>query len=120
MAYWFTQCTAQLASYCIIIIQRSFTLPRWSSRRACSGSDLGRVVALSGRGAAAMVVDTGGDLGGARHRVAVDTPVELDDGGLGGHGGEAVLRGAPFTLEQDQETPVELRKGGDISWEGEI
>lgn len=67
-----------------------------------------------------MVGGAGGELGRDGYVVTVAPAVELDDGGLGGHGGEAVLRGAPFTLEQDQETPVELRKGGDISWEGEI
>lgn len=45
---------------------------------------------LGGRGAATLV--GGGDLGGAGYRVAVDSAVQLDYGGLGGHGGVAVLR----------------------------
>lgn len=66
---------------------------------------------LGGRGAAAMVLDTRGDPGGACHRVAVDTAAKLDGGGLGGHGGLAVLHGGPVAPDQDQETPVELRGG---------
>lgn len=62
-------------------------------------------------GAAAMVLDTRGDPSGARHRVAVHAAAKLDGGGLGGHGGLAVLRGGPFTPDQDEETPVELRGG---------
>lgn len=67
-----------------------------------------------------MVVGAGGELGCDGYVVTVAPAVELDDGGLGGHRGDAVLRTGPLAVEQDQETPVELRKGGDISWEGEI
>lgn len=47
---------------------------------------------LGGRGAAALVEGVRGHLGSAGHRVAVDSAVQLDYGGLGGHGGVAVLR----------------------------
>lgn len=43
-------------------------------------------------GAAALVESVCGNLGGAGHRVAVDPAVQLDHGGLGGHGDVAVLR----------------------------
>ncbi len=38
-----------------------------------------------------MVVDAGGDVSGAGNSVTVDSTVELDDCGLGGHGGMTVL-----------------------------
>lgn len=37
-------------------------------------------------------------------------PVQLDHGGLGGHGGLYILRQWVFTVEQDQEAAVELTK----------
>lgn len=49
-----------------------------------------------------------GDLHGAGHRVAVNPAVELYDRGLGGRWG--VLRRRAFTVKQDQETSVELRR----------
>lgn len=63
---------------------------------------------LGGRGAA-LVEGVGGDLGGAGHRVAVDSAVELDHCGFGGHGDVAVLRRPVIAVKQNQETPVELR-----------
>lgn len=53
------------------------------------GGDLWRVGPLCGRSAA--VVDAGGDVSGAGNSVTVDSTVELDDCGLGGHGGMTVL-----------------------------
>lgn len=47
---------------------------------------------LGDRGAATLVESVSGDLGGAGHRVAVDSAVQLDYRGLGGHRGVAVLR----------------------------
>lgn len=47
---------------------------------------------LGGWGAAALVQSVGGDLGGAGHRVAVDSAVQLNNRGLGGHRGVAVVR----------------------------
>lgn len=55
-----------------------------------------------------MVVDAGGDVSGAGNSVTVDSTVELDDCGLGGHRGMTVLHQTPLTAEQDAETPVEL------------
>lgn len=55
-----------------------------------------------------MVVDVGGDLSGAGNSVTVDSTVELDYCGLGGHGGMTVLHQAPLTAEHDAEAPVEL------------
>ncbi len=46
---------------------------------------------LGGWDAAALVESVGGDLGGAGNRVAVDSAVELNYGGLGGHRGVTVL-----------------------------
>lgn len=40
---------------------------------------------LGGRGAAALVEGVRGHLGGAGHRVAVDSAVQLNNSGLGGH-----------------------------------
>lgn len=40
---------------------------------------------LASRGAAALVEGVSGELGGASHRVAVDSAVKLDYCGLGGH-----------------------------------
>lgn len=65
---------------------------------------------LGGRGAAALVERFGGDLGGADHRVAVDSAVQMDCRGLGGYGGAAVLRCPVMAVKQNQETLVELRK----------
>lgn len=72
------------------------------------GDDLWRVGPLCGRNAAVMVVDASGDLSGAGNSVTDDSTVELDNCGLGGHGGVTVLHQAPLTAEQDAETPVEL------------
>lgn len=72
------------------------------------GGDLWRVGPLCGRSAAVVVVDVGGDLSGAGNSVTVDSTVELDDCGLGGHGGMTVLHQAPLTAEHDAEAPVEL------------
>lgn len=47
---------------------------------------------LGGRRAAAVVEGVGGHLGGAGHRGVVHPAVQVDDGGLGGHGGVAVVR----------------------------
>lgn len=46
---------------------------------------------LGGRGAATVVEGLSGDLGGAGHCVVVHPAVQLDDRGLGGHGGVAVV-----------------------------
>lgn len=54
--------------------------------------DLRGVGSLCGRSATVVVVDAGGDLGGAGNSVTVDSTVELDDCGLGGHGRMTVLR----------------------------
>lgn len=70
------------------------------------GGDLWGVCSLCGRSAA--VVDAGGDLGGASDGVTVDSTVELNDCGLGGHGCVTILHQTPLTAEQDAETPVEL------------
>lgn len=43
-------------------------------------------------GAVALVESFGGDLGGAGHRVAVDTLVKVDCRSLGRHRGVAFLR----------------------------
>lgn len=45
---------------------------------------------LGGRGAATVVEGLGGDLGAAGRRV-VHSAVQLDDCGLGGHGGVAFV-----------------------------
>lgn len=85
-------------SVCALAVFGTFRLwqrPRWGHM-------------LGGRGAA-LVEGVGGDLGGAGHRVAVDSAVELDHCGLGGHGDVAVLRRPVITVKQNQETPVELR-----------
>lgn len=47
---------------------------------------------LGGRRAAAVVESVGGYLGCAGHRRVVHAAVQVDDGGLGGHGGVAVVR----------------------------
>lgn len=47
---------------------------------------------LGGRRAAAVVEGVGGHLGGAGHPGVVHPAVQVDDGGLGGHGGVAVVR----------------------------
>lgn len=46
---------------------------------------------LDGRGAATLVESISGDVGGAGHRVAVDSALQLDHRGLGGHRDVAVL-----------------------------
>lgn len=51
--------------------------------------DLWGVGSVCGRSAA--VVDAGGDLGSAGDSVTVDSTVELDDCGLGGHGRVTIL-----------------------------
>lgn len=49
-------------------------------------------------------------MGSAGHRVAGELSVELDDGGLGRHGGSAVLPRPVLAVEQDQEASVELTR----------
>jgi len=56
----------------------------------------------------AAVVDAGGDLGCAGYSVTVDSTVELDDCGLGGHGCVTIRHQTPLTAEQDAEAPVKL------------
>ena len=56
-----------------------------------------------------LVESVGGDLG---HRVAVDSAVQRDDGGFRGHWSVAVLWRPVIAVEQNQETPVELRGRG--------
>lgn len=75
-----------------------------------SGGDLGRGCVLGGRSAAALVESVGGDLRGAGHRVAVDSAVQLDYRGFGGHRCVAVLCWPVITVKHNQETPVELRQ----------
>jgi len=53
-------------------------------------------------------VDAGGDLGCAGYSVTVDSTVELDDCGLGGHGCVTIRHQTPLTAEQDAEAPVKL------------
>lgn len=53
-----------------------------------------------------------GELGRTCHCVAVDTAVQLDGRGLGGHRGVPVLHRPMITVEQGQKTPVELEKMG--------
>lgn len=48
--------------------------------------DLWGIGSLCGRSAAVVLVDAGGNLGSAGNSVTVDSVVELDDCGLGGHG----------------------------------
>lgn len=50
-----------------------------------------RVLGGYGVGAAALSEGVGGEMVGAGHRVAVDSAVQLDHRGLGGHGGVAVV-----------------------------
>lgn len=71
----------------------------------------GRRGALASRGAATLVEGVGGDLGGAGHRVAVDSAVELDHRSFGRHGEVAVLCRPVVTVKENQEAPVELRGG---------
>lgn len=47
---------------------------------------------LGGGGAGTLVVSVGGHLGVAGHCVAVDSAVQLNYCGLGGHRGVAVVR----------------------------
>lgn len=56
-----------------------------------SGRELRGVCVLAGRGAAALVEGISGDLGSAGHCVAVDSAVELDYCGFGGHRGVAIF-----------------------------
>lgn len=74
------------------------------------GHDLGGVCVLASRGAATLVEGVIGDLGSAGHRVAMDSAVQLDYRGLGGHWGVAILCWPVITVKQSQETPVELKK----------
>lgn len=69
-----------------------------------------RVLGGYGVGAAALFEGAGGEMVGAGRCVVKDSAVQLDHRGLWGHGGVAVVCWPVATVEQNQETLVELEE----------